>query len=124
MRGYSTPCGHRIFNSTYRYKGNLTSSPAGPEIRRMLLQIHSACLANRYRKIPFNDLTYSVFSPCTYRFFSHILSITTDSFPVAGECAQMISNTRNGIIFFTAFKGILPQKTVCMWATGPRTHKL
>jgi hypothetical protein len=29
-------------------------------------------------------------------------------------------NIRNGIIFFTAFKGILLHKKVCMGATGPK----
>jgi hypothetical protein len=32
-------------------------------------------------------------------------------------------NIQNGIIFFTTFKGTLLQKTVCVFATGPKTHK-
>jgi hypothetical protein len=46
------------------------------------------------------------------RFITRILSICTDSFRVFGECAQIISNIWNEIIFLTAFKGILLLKKV------------
>jgi hypothetical protein len=50
------------------------------------------------------------------RFFPRILSIRTDSLYVFGECAQIILNIQNGIIFNKAFKGILLKKvcTVCV----------
>ncbi len=48
------------------------------------------------------------------RFTPHILSIRLDSFPVLGECSQIILNNRNLIIFITAFKEILLQKSICV----------
>ncbi len=46
------------------------------------------------------------------RFISRILSMHTDSFCVSGECTQKMLDIQNGIIFVTAFKGTLLQKTV------------
>jgi hypothetical protein len=66
---------------------------------------------------------HSAFSQFSNRFILRIPSICADSFSLFRECTQIISNIQNGIIFFTAFKGILLQKTVCMCATGPKTHK-
>jgi hypothetical protein len=56
------------------------------------------------------------------RFIPCILSIYTDLFRIFGECAQINLNIRKGIIFFTAFKGLLLKKKVCMCATGPKTY--
>ncbi len=57
----------------------------------------------------------SAYSQYTNRSIPHILSICTDSFCVFGEWAQIILNIRNGIIFITAFKGIILQKKyVCV----------
>jgi hypothetical protein len=50
---------------------------------------------------------HSAYSQYTNRFIPRTLSIRTDSFRVFRECAQIILNIRNWIIFITAFKGIL-----------------
>jgi hypothetical protein len=79
-------------------------------------QIHSAYSASTHSKIQFKDLPHIAFSLFVYGFILHILGIRTDSFCEFGECTQVISNIRNEIIFFAAFKGILLQKTVGMCA--------
>ncbi len=66
---------------------------------------------------------HSTYSQYTNSFIPRTLSIRTDSFRIIRECAQIISNIWNGIIFITAFKGILLQKKVCMCATGQKTCK-
>ncbi len=66
---------------------------------------------------------HSPYSQYMHRFIPSIFSIHTDSFCVLGECIQITLNIQKGIIFFTAFKGKLFQKTLCMCASGPKTHK-
>ncbi len=77
-----------------------------------IFRIHTDpfCVVSVYEQI------LSAFSQYTNRFFPRILSIRTDSLYVFGECAQIILNIQNGIIFITAFKGILFKKvyTVCV----------
>jgi hypothetical protein len=51
----------------------------------------------------------SVYSQCKNRFTLRILSKWTDLFRLFEECAETISNIRNWIIFFIAFKGKLLQ---------------
>ncbi len=58
-----------------------------------------------------------------YRFILRMLSIRTDSFRVFRECAEIISNFRNGIIFLIAFKGTLLPETVWMCVIRPKTQK-
>ncbi len=43
--------------------------------------------------------------------------------PVSLSGTQIPLNIRKGIIFITAFKGTLPQWTLFMCTTGPKTHK-
>jgi hypothetical protein len=86
-------------------------------------QIHPTYSGNTHSEIPFEDLPHSLYPPYTYRFIPHILIIRTDSFHVFGECAQIISNLWNGIIFFTAFNGVLfKNKTMyeCNWTKDPQ----
>jgi hypothetical protein len=87
-------------------------------------QIHSMYSQYTNSEILFKDLPHFAYSlyTSTYRFFPWIHSIRTDSFRICavsfrvlGECAQIILNIRNGIIFFIAFKGIVLQKKyVCV----------
>jgi hypothetical protein len=53
--------------------------------------------------------------------YSHL---RTDSFRVFGECAHIILNVRNWIIFITAFKGIFKKKSmyVCKWTEELRVQ--
>ncbi len=63
----------------------------------------------------FKDLPHSAYFLYTYRFILRILSKRTDSFRLFGESTQIIWNIQNGIMIFTAFKGILLQKKyVCV----------
>jgi hypothetical protein len=91
-----------------------------------ILSIQTAKFSSKIYLIP------RILSICTYSFrifsvfeqiHSSILSMRSDSFPVLGECAQIILNIRNVIIFVTAFKGILLQKKVFVCATRPKTYK-
>ncbi len=70
-----------------------------------------------FRVLSVYDQILSAYSQYTTRFFLRILSIHTDSFRIFRECAQIIWNIWKGIIFFTAFKGILLQKIMylCNW---------
>ncbi len=62
-------------------------------------------------------LILSAYSQYMNKLMPCILSIPIDSFRIFGECAQIILNVWNGIIFFLAFKGILLEKSmhVCNW---------
>ncbi len=69
----------------------------------------------------------SAYSQYTNRLIQCILSIPTESFRVFRECAQIILNIRNGIIFYTAFKWILLQKKyacVQLDQRPPRNNRL
>jgi hypothetical protein len=97
---------------------------------RFTLCIQQICTA----KFSCEDLPHSAYSPNTHRFIPHILITQTDSFRVFsvyvqnsfgvfGKCAQIISNSRKGVIFNTGLKRTLLQKTACMRTTAPKTHK-
>ncbi len=62
------------------------------------------CLCSVYEQI------LSAYSHYRNRLIPCILSISTDSFRVFGQCTLVILNIRNGNTFFTAFKGILLKK--------------
>ncbi len=88
-------------------------------------QIHSTY--SQYTKSKISSNNYLILRILRIRtdtnsFILRILSIRTDSFPVFGECGQIIFNVWNWIVFITAFKGILLQKKVCMCASGPKSY--
>jgi hypothetical protein len=85
-------------------------------------------------KISFEDLPDSAYSPHTYRFFLHILSIRTDSFRVFSVYVENHSDSENAPKEFPIFgielfplhflKGYYStSKKVCMNAIGPKTSK-
>jgi hypothetical protein len=80
-------------------------------------------LIDSFRVFSVYEQIHSAYFQYTNRFIPRTLSKRTDSFRVIRECTQIISNIRNGIIFITAFKGIILQKKVCMCPTGPKTCK-
>ncbi len=85
--------------------------------RKLVWRFNSLLVSSIYIHI------HSAYSQYKNRFIPHILSIPTDSFRVFCKCAQIILNIRKRIIFFTAFKVALFQKTIWMCSPRPKTHK-
>lgn len=90
------------------------------------LQWNSIWRSNLFRVFLFSGYVqiHSAHSKYMNRLIPRILNTHTDSFRVFGICAQIILNIRNGIIFFSVFKGTLHQKTVCSdvcnWTKNPQ----
>ncbi len=114
---YSTFRAFRVF-SVYVQIRSAYSQYTNRFIPRILIT-----RTDSFRVFSVNEQIHSAYSHYMNRFIPRTLSIRTNSFHVFRECAQIISNIQNWIIFITALKGILLQKKVCICATGPKTCK-